>query len=161
MLGMAEGEPPPVLLECMGWLRENAVTPRRVTLCWGDARLGNLIIRGAEVVGVLDWEMALLGDPESDLLWFLLMDWALSEGHFVAPSKRLEGLPGREETFARYRRATGRAVENPHYHDVFATWRFAVIMHRADAILKASGYHQADVDVHSTLERRLDRLLAG
>jgi aminoglycoside phosphotransferase (APT) family kinase protein len=159
MLGMAEEEPPAVLVEAMRWLRDNAIVPRRVSLCWGDARLGNLIFHGEKVVGVLDWEMSLLGDPDSDLLWFLLMDWALSEGHFVAPAERLDGLPGREQTVAHYERATGRKVQNVFYHDVFATWRFAVIMHRADAILKATGYHQAGVDVHSNLVERLQGLL--
>jgi aminoglycoside phosphotransferase (APT) family kinase protein len=160
MLGMAEGEPRPLLLEVMSWLRSNAVVPDHVSLCWGDARLGNMLFRDDVVVGVLDWEMALLGDPESDLLWFLLMDWALCEGHFVAPSQRLPGLPETQASVDRYERATGFEVKNFFYHDVFATWRFAVIMHRADAILKTTGYHQEGVDVHSKLENRLRRLLA-
>jgi aminoglycoside phosphotransferase (APT) family kinase protein len=105
--------------------------------------------------------LARLSDPETDLGWFLLMDWATSEGHFVAPAERLAGLPTTEDTIAHYRRATGRTVEHFFYHDVFATWRFAVIMHRADAILKATGYHQDGVDVYSNLARRLERLLGA
>jgi len=159
MIGMTEGEAPAFILDAMAWLEQNAVVPGHVSLCWGDSRLGNLILGHGEVRAVLDWELARLSDPETDLGWFLLMDWALSEGHFVAPAKRLAGLPTTDDTIAHYERATGMRVEHFLYHDVFATWRFAVIMHRADALLKATGYHQTDVDVYSNLERRLERLL--
>jgi aminoglycoside phosphotransferase (APT) family kinase protein len=161
MIEMTEDETPAFILDCRAWLEANAIVPRRVALCWGDARLGNMLLDGTEVRAVLDWELARLGDPETDLGWFLLMDWAVSEGHFVAPAERLGGLPSTRETVAHYERATGRRVENLFYHDVFATWRFAVIMHRGNAIFKATGYHQADVDVYGNLAHRLERLLGG
>jgi aminoglycoside phosphotransferase (APT) family kinase protein len=161
MIEMTQSEAPAFILDCMTWLRENAVVPDRVSLCWGDARLGNLILGEDEVRAVLDWELARLGDPETDLGWFLLMDWAVSEGHLVAPTERLSGLPSNEDTVAHYERATGRKVKNLFYHDVFATWRFAVIMHRGDAIMKETGYHQSDVDVYGNLARRLEQLLDG
>jgi aminoglycoside phosphotransferase (APT) family kinase protein len=161
MIGMTGGEPPAFILDSMGWLKRNAVAPAHVSLCWGDSRLGNLILADGDVRAVLDWELARLSDPETDLAWFLLIDWATSEGHFVAPAERLAGLPTTEDTIAHYQRATRRRVEHFFYHDVFATWRFAVIMHRADAILKATGYHQAGVDVYSNLARRLERLLGA
>lgn len=137
MLKMSEGAPPPILKATMDWLKKNRVVPKHVSLCWGDARLGNLIFRDDEVVGVLDWEMVLLGDHESDLLWFLHLDWILSGG---GERPRLEGLPGREETVDYYQRVTDRKVENLFYHDVFATWRTAVIFNRLEVILRAIGY---------------------
>lgn len=119
------GEPQPILQAALKWLRENRYAPRRVSLCWGDARLGNLIFRNDEVVAVLDWEMAFLGDPEADLGWWIYLDWALSEGTGIP---RLEGFPGKEETIRYYEKVSGTKVENYFYNEVFAAFRFGVIM---------------------------------
>ena len=32
-----------------------------IELCWGDARVGNQMSRGTEIIGVFDWEMVSLG----------------------------------------------------------------------------------------------------
>jgi len=120
-------EPQPILARALAWLRENRYTPRHVALCWGDARLPNLIYRDDEVVGVLDWEMAFLGDPEADLGWWLFMHWATGEGYGFPP---LEGFPGRDETIRRYEALTDRPVEHALYNEVLAALRFGAIMAR-------------------------------
>lgn len=77
---------PPAVTEALAWLERNRPAPPvRPSLCWGDARLGNMLFRGGRCVAVLDWEMATLGDPESDLGWWLYFDRHHSEGC---------GLPG-------------------------------------------------------------------
>src|SRR5439155_74330 len=119
--------PQPILAHALAWLREHRYAPRHVALCWGDARLPNLIYRNDEVVGVLDWEMAFLGDPEADLGWWLFMHWATGEGYGFPP---LEGFPGREETIRRYEALTGRPVEHAFYNEVLAALRFGAIMAR-------------------------------
>jgi len=138
MLDWAEEaeEPQPVLRAAQRWLRENECESERVALCWGDSRLPNLIYQGAEVAAVLDWEMAFLGDPEADLAWWLFMDWFASGGYDLA---RLEGMPGREETVARYEELTGRPVRNLFYNEVFAGMRFGVIMVRVAAMMRHRG----------------------
>ena len=40
-------------------------------LCWGDARIGNVLYRDFEPVGVLDWEMAAIGPRELDVSWMV------------------------------------------------------------------------------------------
>ena len=155
-LRMTEGEPPPILEATMDWLKKNRVVPKHVTLCWGDARMSNMIFRGDEVVGVLDWEMALLGDPESDLMWFLVLDWVFSEAN---ETPRLEGFPGWEETVEHYQQLTNRKVENLFYHEVFATWRAAVIMNKLRPIVKATGYALRDANMKRAMRRGvLERL---
>jgi aminoglycoside phosphotransferase (APT) family kinase protein len=138
MLDWAEeaGEPQTVLRSAQRWLRENECEAEWVTLCWGDSRLPNVIYRGTEVAAVLDWEMAFLGDPETDLAWWLFMDWFASGGYDLA---RLEGMPGREETVARYEELTGRPVRNLFYNEVFAGMRFGVIMVRVAAMMRYRG----------------------
>jgi aminoglycoside phosphotransferase (APT) family kinase protein len=63
-------EPMPSLLATTRqWLLDNSFTPKHLSLTWGDARLGNTIFRDYDVAAALDWEMACIGDPESDLAW--------------------------------------------------------------------------------------------
>jgi len=131
-----EGEPQTVLRAAQRWLRKNECGAERVALCWGDSRLPNLIYQGVEVAGVLDWEMAFLGDPEADLAWWLFMDWFASGGYGVA---RLDGMPERGETVARYEELTGRPVRNLFYNEVFAGMRFGVIMVRVAAMMRFRG----------------------
>jgi aminoglycoside phosphotransferase (APT) family kinase protein len=63
--------PQPVLERAFGWLAANAdaVSGRR-TLVHGDFRIGNAILRNDEVVAMLDWELAHVGDPVEDLANF-------------------------------------------------------------------------------------------
>ena len=117
----------PILAHALAWLRDHRYTPRHVALCWGDARLPNLIYRDDEVAGVLDWEMAFVGDPEADLGWWLFMHWATGEGYGLPP---LEGFPERDATIRRYEALTGRPVEHPLYNEVLAALRFGAIMAR-------------------------------
>ncbi len=160
MLDWAEepGEPQTVLRAAQRWLRSNEEQSQHVGLCWGDSRLPNTIYREGHVVGVLDWEMAFLGDREADLAWWLFMDWFSSEGYGLA---RLVGMPEREETVARYEELTGRPVRNLFYYEVFAGMRFGVIMVRVAAMMPARGYPLPAPDFASNnpVTRKLAELL--
>jgi aminoglycoside phosphotransferase (APT) family kinase protein len=129
-------EPQPILEAALAWLRANTYTPARTSLCWGDSRLPNMIFRDDAVVGVLDWEMAFLGDPEADLGWWLFMDWHHCEG---AGNVRLPGFPSREETIARYQELTGIAATHVLYNEVLAALRFGAILVKVTANLAAAG----------------------
>jgi aminoglycoside phosphotransferase (APT) family kinase protein len=126
-------EPIPELLAATRqWLLDNRFTPSHHCLCWGDARIGNMVFQDQEVVAALDWEMAAIGDPVADLAWYIHVDWAASEGRPAAPTPRLAGLPGPAETIARYEAITGRAVENFAFYDVLAAYRLAVVYTRIE-----------------------------
>ena len=50
------------------WLRRNAPPePRPTVVCHGDFHGGNIIMRGGELAGVIDWQNATIGDPASDV----------------------------------------------------------------------------------------------
>ena len=121
------GETHPILESSMKWLRENIYIPEHVTLCWGDARMGNTLfsVPGRDVVAVMDWEMAYIGDPESDLAWSMLLDWQHSAG---AGLPRCDGTPGYEETVARYEELTGWKVKNLKYNEVIGAVRYGMIL---------------------------------
>lgn len=131
-----EGPPQPTLDATLSWLRAHAYTPRRVTLCWGDSRLPNMMFRDDRVTAVLDWEMAFLGDPEADLAWWCFLDWANNEGY---GGPHLDGIPGPAETLGRYAELTGRPVEQAHWNEVFAAFRYGVILGRVAFRMRAIG----------------------
>ena len=69
-----EGEPHPIIDPAWKWLDANWPDDgEHVELCWGDARPGNQMFDGTEVVGVFDWEMVSLGNGESDLGWWIFL----------------------------------------------------------------------------------------
>jgi aminoglycoside phosphotransferase (APT) family kinase protein len=147
-----------ILRKALGWLADRRPRPKRLTLCWGDCRLPNLLYQDFKVTGVLDWEMAHLGDPESDLAWLLFMDWFHSEGHGIP---RLKGFPGRDETVERYQQLSGQRVENLAFHEVLAALKFGVIFARiVDNMRKTNMQWPApDYDTNNPATQRLAALL--
>jgi aminoglycoside phosphotransferase (APT) family kinase protein/putative sterol carrier protein len=154
-----EGEPQPILEAALKWLRENKVAPKHVGLCWGDCRLPNLIL-GPErdIAAVVDWEMASLSDPESDLAWFLFMDWQHCDGYGIP---RLQGFPDREETIKRYEELTGRKVENLFYYEVLAAFKFGVILLKVFKNFRQMGVALPadDAELNNVCTQRLAGLL--
>lgn len=112
------GEQPETYRRAIAYLREHVYQPEHVALCWGDARMSNILYdKDFRVSGVLDWEIAYLGDHEADLAWMLFLDWASSEFEGHAP---LAGTPSRAETIAYYERRTGMPVRNLRYNEILA-----------------------------------------
>ena len=62
----------PAIRAAFAWARDNMVTSDRLVLCHGDYRTGNFLLRDRSIVGVLDWELAHVGDPVEDLAWAAL-----------------------------------------------------------------------------------------
>ncbi len=158
-LDWTRGEQPhPILEAALTWLRDHRYSPERIALCWGDARLPNVILREDEVVGVLDWEMAFLGDPEADLGWWLFLDWHHSDGLGIP---RLEGFPGKEETIQRYEELTGWKAEHSLYNETLAAFRFGVIMVSVARNMTERGISTAaaDMGTNNPCTQRLATLL--
>jgi aminoglycoside phosphotransferase (APT) family kinase protein len=118
-------EPVAVFDEAHAFLVQERPAPSRLALCWGDAKLGNVLYApGArDVAAVIDWEMAIIGDPIADLASLHLSDLRAQDFGQVT----MDGTPTADELVALYERASGLPVENFHYNLVFATfWRGAV-----------------------------------
>lgn len=115
----------PTIEAAFAWLGDHRPAdepPAR--LCWGCARIGNMIFDGFECRAVLDWEMAWLGDPTSDLCRWLWSDRFFSEG---IGGFRLPGFPSRDETISRWEDLVGRQARSLAVYDVFAGLRTCVI----------------------------------
>lgn len=122
----------------MAWL--DAEQPADVASCviHGDFRFDNVVLAAEEgsddlrVVGVLDWEMATIGDPLMDL-GSSLAYWveAGDEPQWQIARQQPTHLPGmltRDEVVTTYAEKSGRAVERFDFYLVFGLFRLAVIV---------------------------------
>ena len=112
-------EAQPVLTEVLLWLRRRAPTTRRVTLVHADYRLSNLLLLDDRLTGVLDWELAHLGDPMEDL------------GRLISRRQDLvSGLLPRDEFIAAYQAASGIEVDLDacYFWEVMARLRATITM---------------------------------
>jgi aminoglycoside phosphotransferase (APT) family kinase protein len=77
-----EAEPLPIARAAIRWLRANPPPPaQKIAMVHGDYRTGNFLYDEAgEIHGVLDWEMAHLGDPLEDLAWGFNPVWQFGRG---------------------------------------------------------------------------------
>ena len=123
----------PLVERALAWLRANAPREEPIGICWGDSRLANQIFREGRCVAVIDWEMVFLGNPVSDLAWWITMDRCFSEGIGL---ERAPGIPGCDETVARWEELLGRKAEHYAFYAIFAAFRFAVIMARIGRQMK-------------------------
>ena len=99
----------PIVDETYDWVRSREPDPLPPTLVHGDYRIGNCLIDGGRVTGVLDWELCFVGDPRFDL-GYLAMDYYA--GKLTSPgSQLLNSVAEREWFFARYTEKTGIDVD--------------------------------------------------
>jgi aminoglycoside phosphotransferase (APT) family kinase protein len=99
------GEPHAAIELGLWWLRENRPPARAPVVVHGDYRIGNVVVDGDGLVGVLDWEFAHLDDPVRDLAFSLVRAW-----RFGVPEKRLGGVGAAEPYVERYNALTGSDV---------------------------------------------------
>lgn len=128
----------------LAWLTDHAPRDEPVGICWGDARISNQIFRDCEAIAVIDWEMVFVGNPVADLAWFVTLDRIFTEGIGLP---RLSGLPDRAASIARWEARVGRTADHYGYYEVFAAWRFAVIMARVFLQMKHYEILPADAEV--------------
>ncbi len=145
-----------VVDDALAWLHDHPPAERHpVRLVWGDARIGNLIFQGERVAAVLDWEMVSLGQPETDLGWFLHLDRHLGEGVGLA---RLPGLPDRAATVARYAELLGRPMEDMDYYLLLASLRHTLLAARVTRLIRQ--YELLPPDLVPPIDQFAARLLA-
>jgi len=107
LIEMMDGfeQPFPAFELGLRWLLANRPPSPLETVVHGDFRLGNLLVGHEGLAGVLDWELAHLGDPIEDLGWFCVRAWRFGS---ALPAG---GLGSREELLAAYEAAGGGAVD--------------------------------------------------
>lgn len=118
-----EWSPSPVFDYGFQWLKERIPERDRVTLVHGDFRNGNLIYDTEGLCGVLDWEIAHIGDPMEDLAWICVNSW-----RFGNIDKPVGGFGDREQLFEGYEQASGVKVDPDRvkYWEIFGSLRWGV-----------------------------------
>lgn len=125
----------PAVVEIAKWLEAHLPEESGATLIHNDYKLDNLVLDPADptrIVGVLDWEMATLGDP--------LMDLGAAVAYWVESSDADElkfmrwaptddpGAITRAEFVKRYEDVSGRTVKDPLFYFLFGCFKNIVIM---------------------------------
>lgn len=87
--------PRPAIAAAFRWLKDTLPPPAAPCLLHGDFRTGNLLVdpeRG--LAGVLDWELAHVGDPAEDLGWLCVNSWRFGGAGEVGGFGPLDALLG-------------------------------------------------------------------
>lgn len=117
------------------WLRDS--TPDDVASCLihNDYRLDNVILDPKDprrVIGVLDWEMATIGDPLMDLgnsmAYRVQADDDIIGRSLRRQATHLPGMLTRREAVDYYCHHTGQKPDNWPFYEVYGLFRLAVIL---------------------------------
>jgi aminoglycoside phosphotransferase (APT) family kinase protein len=120
----------------MVWLFEKMPPPsERAGIIHNDYRLDNVVLDPADplrIMGVLDWEMATIGDPLMDLgetlaYWIEASDPPEMQAGRMSPTNS-PGAPTRAEAVERYASKTGLNVDSLDFYYCFGLFRLAVIV---------------------------------
>lgn len=109
----------PLLIALGEWLRANQPSDARLAFLHGDPNPGNYLFRGDRVVSVVDWEVAGLGDPRSDLGFYAAL-------HTIFGGVSRPG--GRTLLSDAYERVTGVGLRDLEYYEATGLYRMAVVM---------------------------------
>jgi aminoglycoside phosphotransferase (APT) family kinase protein len=119
----------------MRWLEGNIPSRERICVTHNDFRLDNIVLhpeRPIRVIGVLDWELATLGDPLMDV-GNALAYWVQADDDFFARATRRQpthvpGMLTRKEVMSYYCAQMGFAMDDWRFYEVFGLFRLSVIV---------------------------------
>ena len=112
-------------------LTASVPTTQRAAIVHGDYRLDNVIVDDLRISAVLDWEMATLGDPFTDL-GLLAVYWEGFSGIPVNPIAKGVGpeyeFPTSRELLERYAQRSGADLSELDWYRAFGFFKIAVIL---------------------------------
>jgi aminoglycoside phosphotransferase (APT) family kinase protein len=119
----------------MAWLHERQPPDIARCVVHNDFRLDNLVLAPGQptrIVGILDWEMATVGDPLMDLggsmaYWVQADDDRVMQALRRQPTHR-PGMLTRAEVLERYAERSGHPIDDWVFYEVFGLFRLAVII---------------------------------
>jgi aminoglycoside phosphotransferase (APT) family kinase protein len=118
----------------MKWLEHNLPKEERLCIIHNDFRLDNIVLdpnNRSTIIGVLDWELAAIGDPLMDL-GNSLAYWVEEDENFFIKSIRRQpsNVPGmltRKEIIDYYAQKTGKTIDDFSFYRVYGLFRLAGI----------------------------------
>jgi aminoglycoside phosphotransferase (APT) family kinase protein len=149
-------DPPPTLMGVWDALAA-ALPPQveRLSIGWGDAKLGNIMFREFDAVALLDWELCGVAPAEEDLMNQLAVDAVLAD---VFRVPRIDGFPSREESISLYEELLQREMVGTNWWYVFALAKMAAEIHRILRQTRKLGGMPNDIELES-VNSAMPRLL--
>lgn len=126
----------PLVEELSRWLWDNLPPTQRHAVIHGDYRMGNVMYapsetpsEAGEVLAVLDWEMATLGDPLADLGYLTATYAQPGESSTVlelTSVTRMEGFHSRAELVEAYAQNSDLQLDALPWYQTMALWKAAI-----------------------------------
>src|SRR5205085_2117430 len=123
----------PELERLSAWLSDEIPPSPPPTVIHNDFKLNNVLLDVSDprrVSAVLDWEMATVGDPLSDIASLLVYWTAPGEDELMGGLRSVTvepGFPARDELRDLYARLSGRDLGNLDFYTAFAYFKLGVI----------------------------------
>lgn len=151
----AEGAQSPLVERAFAWIDSHwPAHESEPVLCWGDARIGNVIYSDFSPAALLDWEMAGLGPRELDVAWLVC-------GHLVfqdlATALGLPGMPDflrPDDVASHYQSLTGYEIRDLEWHLTYAATQWAIVFLRTGQRQAHFGEREMPADVEELIYSR-------
>jgi aminoglycoside phosphotransferase (APT) family kinase protein len=158
-----EGRDLPAAQQIGTWLDDHRPAEQPASLCHGDYKLDNVLFAPdppPELLVVVDWEMASIGDPLVDLAWSLIFhpgpEGDISLGVAREPALVVDDLPTPAQLVERYALRSGRDTSGIRWYDVFARWKLAIVLEGSYAKFQKG---RSDNPLHEFFGAQTDLLL--
>lgn len=92
----------------------------------GDTKLSNLMWKDGQITAMLDWEMALNGEPLADL-GYMLYGFE-SEHHGSTTPQKQQGMPSRSQVIALWEQVSGRSADGVFWHEIAQIGKITAII---------------------------------
>jgi aminoglycoside phosphotransferase (APT) family kinase protein len=148
----------PIIALGLRWLEDNCPPEVEPVLNHGDYRMGNLLVEGSALTGVLDWEIAHFGDRHEDLAFGCMAVW-----RFARYDRPALGLGSIEDYIAAYEAEAGVAIDPARFRfwTIYRTvwWALGCLKMAAQWRSGADRMLERVVISRRTSEQELDLLL--
>lgn len=148
----------PIIALGLKWLEDNCPAQVEPVLNHGDYRMGNLLVEGSHLTGVLDWELAHFGDRHEDLAFGCMAVW-----RFARYDRPALGLGAVEDYLAAYEAESGAKVDPARFRfwTIYRTvwWALGCLKMAAQWRSGADRMLERVVISRRTSEQELDLLL--
>lgn len=148
----------PIIALGLKWLEDNCPPQVEPVLNHGDYRMGNLLVEGSRLTGVLDWELAHFGDRHEDLAFGCMAVW-----RFHRYDRPALGLGSIEDYIAAYEAEAGVAIDPARFRfwTIYRTvwWALGCLKMAAQWRSGADRMLERVVISRRTSEQELDLLL--
>ena len=145
----------PTAERALAWLEAHLPVTDEAVLCWGDARIGNVLYRDFLPVGVLDWEMATIGPRELDVSWLVFAHQVFES---ITGMLELPGMPQflrEEDVVAAYQEASGTTLGDLGWYHVYNGLQWCIVFMRTGARQIHFGEIEKPVDIESLFHHKI------